>query len=142
MEELAYLSSAVRPLTDPELEALLAKARERNERLGVTGVLLYHDGDFFQYLGGPPVALDEVFGHIRRSPQHRSIITLVRRPISERRFSNWTMGFVKLPKSELLQLSNADWSSALSEMPEAPQESAGIKLLRHYWAQYRATRWN
>lgn len=154
MEELVYVSSAVQGLTDADLEVVLAKARERNQRLGITGVLLYDDGDFFQYLEGSAEALDEVYAHIVQSPQHRSILQLVRGPIAARHFGSWSMGFVKVPKSELLQLAHAQWRSALaaatpattsasaqSDLPSAAQGTPGLELLLLFWRQHRAQRW-
>ena len=49
VEQLAaavYVSSAVRPLTEDEILDILLVARQNNERLGVTGMLLYRDGNF------------------------------------------------------------------------------------------------
>lgn len=162
MEELVYVSSAVQGLTDADLEALLAKARERNQRLGITGVLLYDEGDFFQYLEGSAEALDEAYAHIVQSPQHRSILLLVRGPIAARNFGSWSMGFVKVPKSELLQLAHAQWRSALAaavaapaapaasttrsasaqpDLPSVAQGALGLELLLLFWRQHRAQRW-
>ena len=140
MEELVYVSSAVEQQTDAELEALLTRARERNQRLGLTGVLLYDDGDFFQYLEGPAAALDEVWGLIVRAPQHRSILQLVRGPIAARNFGRWSMGFVKVPKSALLQLAQADWRTSLATAPDPGRATPGIELLQHFWRQHRVRR--
>ena len=51
---LSYVSSAVRKLDDHELLEVLRVARKNNERLGVTGMLLYHDGNFMQILEALP----------------------------------------------------------------------------------------
>ena len=48
MIAIVYISSAVQPLSDADLEALLAQSREKNGRLKVTGILLYKDGDIMQ----------------------------------------------------------------------------------------------
>ena len=56
MFHLVYVSSAVRPFSKSELVELLNVTRDNNSRLGVTGMLLYRDGNFMQVLeGGEPV---------------------------------------------------------------------------------------
>ncbi len=52
MFSLTYVSSAVRPFAEDELADLLAVSRQNNARLGITGMLLYKDGNFMQVLEG------------------------------------------------------------------------------------------
>jgi hypothetical protein len=52
MFHLVYASSAARPFTTLELQAFLEQARQKNARFGVTGMLLYKDGNFMQALEG------------------------------------------------------------------------------------------
>jgi hypothetical protein len=47
---LVYFSSATKECTKPELQKLLDEARKKNTKLGVTGMLLYKDGNFMQVL--------------------------------------------------------------------------------------------
>ena len=49
---LIYVSSAIKLMHDDELLLLLEKARENNSRLGITGMLLYKEGNFMQMLEG------------------------------------------------------------------------------------------
>lgn len=135
LEAVVYTSSAARGITDALLERLLVDARRKNEELGVTGVLLFHDGSFFQYFEGPPPAVEEVYERIRNSQLHRGIIELMRRPIEQRCFGNWLMGFTRVPSSTVLQLSNADWKLSLStvESSSCSPASDGLALLQHFW---------
>lgn len=48
MYQLVYLSSAVELFREEELKDLLATSRLNNEKLHVTGMLLYHEGNFIQ----------------------------------------------------------------------------------------------
>ena len=50
--QLVYASRAAQPFTDAELVELLTRSRQKNDRLDVTGMLLYHDGSFIQALEG------------------------------------------------------------------------------------------
>ena len=57
LTNLCYVSSATRSLSVAQLTDLLIDARQFNQSVQVTGVLLHHDGGFFQYLEGPPAAI-------------------------------------------------------------------------------------
>jgi hypothetical protein len=46
MIQYIYVSSSVKPFSNEELLELLGKSRENNERLGITGMLVYKGGVF------------------------------------------------------------------------------------------------
>jgi Sensors of blue-light using FAD len=50
MIQLVYVSSSVKPFCDNELLQLLERCRRNNDKLGITGMLLYKNGDFMQAL--------------------------------------------------------------------------------------------
>jgi hypothetical protein len=93
---LVYVSSATHWLSSAELGRLVRGARERNARLGVTGVLLYSYGNFMQYLEGPAESVGTVYEHIKASPLHAGIIELLREPIEAREFVDWSMAFKEI----------------------------------------------
>ncbi|MGE0789288.1 MAG: BLUF domain-containing protein [Sandaracinaceae bacterium] len=93
LTELVYSSRATRRLSSTELEGILTQVRARNAERGITGVLLHHEGSFLQVLEGPPLELTELFAKIGRDPRHDGIVLLRRRPIRERHFASWSMGF-------------------------------------------------
>jgi len=49
---LVYVSSAVTFFSSAELVTLLEKSRANNTRLGISGLLLYKDGNTMQLLEG------------------------------------------------------------------------------------------
>ncbi len=93
IDALVYVSTAVRIPSTAELEHLLTRARARNADHAVTGVLLYSDGNFMQYLEGPGAGIDTVYEFIKIDPLHRGIIELIREPIPRREFAQWSMAF-------------------------------------------------
>jgi hypothetical protein len=133
---IAYVSSAVPGLGEPELEELLDSARGRNVQLGVTGVLLLHEGSFFQYFEGPTAGVEEVWGRIRRSRLHHGM-PLLRAPIAQRVFPDWLMGFTRAPQSVLLQLANASWHSTVDALGTRARAGDGLALLLHFWTSSR-----
>lgn len=101
MFHLVYVSTAVAPFSKAELLALLARSRENNAASGITGMLLYKDGNFMQVLEGEEDAVLATHARIGRDPRHRGLMTLLQEPIAERRFSEWSMGFRDLRSPEV-----------------------------------------
>ena len=96
MYMLVYVSSAVELFSDEELSQLLAKSRENNIARGVTGLLLYKDGNFMQFLEGPKEQVLEVMNKVKADQRHRGVIVLLQQEHEGREFEEWSMGFKKL----------------------------------------------
>ncbi|MEM1051266.1 MAG: BLUF domain-containing protein [Pseudomonadota bacterium] len=88
---LTYQSRASAPPSDNELNELVARARLRNQSVGVTGMLLYEDGRFLQTLEGPPDGLGAVWGSIQRDERHKDIELLSEHYVEARLFSDWDL---------------------------------------------------
>jgi hypothetical protein len=101
MIQLVYASAAARPFTSNELRDLLAKARTNNSSLGVTGLLLYNHGSFFQVLEGRQEIVDPLYERIEHDPRHDRILILSRKDIEEPSFGEWNMGFLDLDRTAL-----------------------------------------
>ncbi len=92
--QMVYSSAAVRSLSTTALATLLEQARVNNARLGVTGLLLYHQGSFIQALEGPKDVVEELFQKIKRDPRHDTVVELLSRTLEARQFPHWSMGFL------------------------------------------------
>ena len=99
-----YVSSATTRLREDEILEILRVARQNNERLDITGMLLYREGNFLQVLEGPASAVDSLLQEIRRDPRHHGLILMSRKGIEERQFGDWRMAFRNMSK----ELSSAD----------------------------------
>jgi hypothetical protein len=88
---LIYISKAVRLLTPAELAHLAERAQARNLSEDVTGLLLYSDGAFMQYLEGPAPGMSRIYAVIKADTLHYGVIDLLREPIQEREFAGWSM---------------------------------------------------
>ncbi len=98
---IIYSSAATSPMSQHDLIGLLAKAREKNTRLGVTGMLLYVEGSFLQVLEGEPDIVDPLFERIAGDQRHSTVVTIIREPIARRSFDEWSMGFANVTADEL-----------------------------------------
>lgn len=92
--QIAYFSRATSPMDDDALLKLLEKARTKNFRRGVGGLLLYRDDSFLQILEGPAAEVESLLEIIRKDGRHHGVRLLFREDVAERVFSGWRMGFV------------------------------------------------
>ena len=92
---VVYVSRSLlpEPGAEAELERILARARQGNAALGVTGALLFSEDCFAQALEGPAPAVEEVFEAIQRDPRHADVAVLEAAPIPEREFGAWSMAY-------------------------------------------------
>ncbi len=106
MEHVIYASAATTELGAPELAELLAKARTANERAGLTGMLLHSDADgsFFQVLEGETEAIDRLLSKLRADQRHSHLTIIIREPILQRDFADWTMGFASVSPEKLRKI--------------------------------------
>ncbi|MET4107643.1 BLUF domain-containing protein [Hymenobacter sp. UYP22] len=93
MKHIVYLSRAVHPLSDQDLQELLTQSRRDNARHGITGILFYSHGHIAQLFEGEPEVADSLFERIARDGRHSDVHKLVDRPITARSFPSWAMAF-------------------------------------------------
>ncbi|TQK20658.1 FAD-dependent sensor of blue light [Microbacterium sp. SLBN-154] len=95
-----YTSTAREPMDDGQLTDLLRASRERNAAAGITGLLVYRAGRFFQVIEGPAAEVRRLYDSIAVDPRHHAVRTLVEDRVDERHFAEWTMGFERVPDHE------------------------------------------
>lgn len=93
MHHLIYMSTAVQPLNDAELAALLEHARLHNELDHITGALVYGDGRFMQIIEGEKTALDALYKRLLQDERHIGLVKLADKEIAARSFAEWSMAF-------------------------------------------------
>ena len=101
---IVYTSVAAREFSREELTGILKKARAANESLGVTGMLLFSEGTFFQVLEGRPEVVDALYRKISQDQRHIRSTTIVREAIAKRFFGDWSMGFPDVTETELAEM--------------------------------------
>ena len=104
---IIYVSSAVNPFSDAELDSLLIDSRAFNKANAITGVLLYADGNFMQCLEGPADSILRAYDRILSSRLHKGLIELNRSKIETRSFESWEMGLLRPTNAEFISISNA-----------------------------------
>lgn len=104
MEYLIYISTAKRLLDEDELTEILKVSKKNNELNEITGLLLYSEGTFIQFLEGPTDKLNATYEAIINDERHKNVIKLVEEPAQERCFPDWSMGFKSGNSRELEQM--------------------------------------
>lgn len=125
---IVYVSAATRKMTDAELLALLKQAREVNASHGVTGLLLYNDGNFMQLLQGPAADVRNIYSAIESDARHHMVIPIVDETGLPREFADWSMAWG--------QLDARAWEALMSELsPDGSALSDGsvASLLKSFW---------
>ncbi len=108
MYRIIYLSSAVNPMNDFELDELLLKAKDNNLRNNISGILLHIDGDFLQVLEGEKQNVIALFDKIKHDPRHQSILTVIEGKIQNRQFIDWSMGYKSTKYQEINKIEDLE----------------------------------
>lgn len=98
--QLIYVSSAVKVFTQQQLSDLLETARAANHHHHITGLLLYKDGNFMQVIEGEEQAIDQLMSNLQNDQRHNGIIQILKEPVQQRNFADWSMGFKNISNEE------------------------------------------
>lgn len=101
---ITYISTAIEGLTLENVRDILSKSRKNNPQLGLTGLLLYVEGDFIQTLEGPKENIDTLYQTICLDPRHFQIMKILEGQTEERQFGSWAMTGRSLSQADILKL--------------------------------------
>jgi hypothetical protein len=130
LRRLIYISSATRDFGQAELDQILAQSRANNTACGLTGMLLFHDGCFFQVLEGDSASVERTYAAISRDTRHGGVIVLESRTVADRGFPQWSMGYIG---AHALHPTQRQWlvdlsARVCSDNPQPLSEVAGIDV--------------
>lgn len=94
------------------LATIIEKSIQNNQRDGITGLLIYDDGEFVQYIEGAPQQVSRCWDRIRLDNRHEELDLLLDAPRTQRAVPQWSM-------------------KLLHEMPNDPAMVAGHDLTRY-----------
>ncbi|MCX7110337.1 MAG: BLUF domain-containing protein [Proteobacteria bacterium] len=132
--QLIYLSSLSDIRLEHEIGKILESSVRNNNENGITGMLLYANGNFLQVLEGERNAVEEAFARICADPRHYDIIVLLREPIAQRNFSQWSMGYQHLNEHDIRAFPKCAPLFKFRDNDEAIRAEPGIalELLRQF----------
>ncbi|MGK0440229.1 MAG: hypothetical protein ACJA0N_000014 [Pseudohongiellaceae bacterium] len=137
LESVVYVSSATKLLSPQEIAHLLTHARDYNKAHQITGMLIYIGGNFMQYLEGPSDKLDIIYKIILDDHRHKGVIELIRKTITAREFSGWSMAYnTKDADGHTGSIEEKQLITSILSPIEARPGAAQI-LLHNFWAKNR-----
>lgn len=92
---LVYCSQASDGVENADVDTIIATSRRRNPALGITGVLVFGGGVFFQWIEGPKAEVMGLVKLIEADPRHELFVILsTDEEVRERIFPTWDMELV------------------------------------------------
>ncbi len=90
-----YCSRATVSVDAAAVDSIIKSSRRSNPEYGITGVLVFGSGIFFQWLEGPRDNVMSLMEHLKTDPRHENVVMLTENEeVRERLFPNWDMELV------------------------------------------------
>ena len=87
-----YCSRAAEGVGDVEVGHIVELAQRRNLARGITGVLVFGSGVFFQWIEGPAGQMKDLIASLHGDPRHYDVVSLDQSEEKrERLYPNWEM---------------------------------------------------
>lgn len=91
-----YCSRATSGVDAAAVDRIIAASQRNNPRWGITGMLVFGSGIFFQWLEGPRASIERLMTLLRSDDRHEQIIMLSEvEEARERLFPEWDMELVE-----------------------------------------------
>src|SRR5208283_4698336 len=104
----------------------------RNQARGITGVLIFVDGVFFQILEGEKDVVIDLMESIQRDTRHSGVKVYRERETDERAFASWSMAYLSPSAEEVSRWAQLDGTttigSVLSSLESEPGRLPGMVI--------------
>lgn len=92
IKQLIYLSRANSEFSQSDIDDLVDKANLKNKALGISGILIYRDGYFVQFIEGPIDNISQLYSSIQSDPRHEIFSLIYQREGNfPKFFEDWQM---------------------------------------------------
>lgn len=120
--QVAYCSRASSDVDRAVLQRIVATAQRHNPAHGITGMLVFGSGIFFQWLEGPHEHVVALMQRLRGDPRHDTMVELSQgEEVRERLFPQWDM---ELVTSDHIR-------EVLEDALESASDEHNLRALRH-----------
>ena len=124
LKYLVYVSREARPLSQEDLNNILAVSQRYNDANLVSGMLLYVEGRFFQVLEGPLSEVNKLYAKISQDSRHKESTIVAQGDLDKRFFKGWNMRFNKVSEKEFALLTGvrkfSTWFHVKPKDPDNP----------------------
>ena len=121
LHQTVYCSLASEGVDEHTVARIVEQAHAANPGLGITGMLVFGGGVFFQWIEGPRDHIVPLMDRIRADPRHHQVVTLSEsEEVRERLFPDWDMELV----------TSAEIRDVLLDAMATAQDEKNIETLR------------
>ena len=126
LETFVYCSRAADSVDEAEVKRIIEFSQARNVARGITGILVFGSGVFFQWIEGPPAEVQSLISNLHSDARHYDIVTLDRSVEKrERLYPDWEMEHVEADDIRLV----------LEEALESAEDAHNIAALTRILGQ-------
>ena len=91
---ICYVSTAKSNLLKDEINEILSMTEIANNQRGITGLLLYSEGNFFQIIEGEKEETERLYKDIKNDARHFNLIKVFGKEISKDSFDGYKSDFI------------------------------------------------
>jgi hypothetical protein len=115
LHEILYCS-VLSPDQNPAIVGqIVADARARNARNGITGLLVFDGMRFYQHLEGPGDGVIRLMSRIEMDTRHAQVRVVYEGALAQRRYQRFDLGLAEVEDGEALEkLGSLDGDGALA----------------------------
>ncbi len=134
---IVYFSSSVGLFQEEDLSIILRQSRRNNVRSGITGVMLCVRGSIIQVLEGEKEIVEALYKRIEQDQRHKEVTRVLNRPIGQRLFADWAMGYETITSSQLDDIKTIVNFDNEKEASSASQENIILKTIKVFYESNR-----
>ena len=132
--KLVY-ASKFKPGIDPsELAKIHLLAGRNNKKNDITGVLIFGNDYFLQYIEGTSEALNTLYSKVINDPRHEDVRLLDYSAIPERLFEKWAMKLFMLTEENLKIAENLTQTKDYN--PQKMNGATALKFIQTFLTQH------
>ena|SRR5690606_33190438 len=126
---VSYVSTAQRDMEPSEVVELLDQTEVRNNKLGISGLLIYSEGNFFEVLEGGKELILELYDVIRQDDRHKNIIQIFEKSINGKPF-NPENGYFISANTQYKKLNIDNFQQCIQDLDEGTQKVVNNMLIQ------------
>jgi len=132
---LCYKSELNPKIKEEEIMQILITAQKFNLKNSITGMLLYIDGHFIQFLEGEKEIISSLYRKIMIDRRHYGVKTLSEGAATYRLFPNWVMGFRTLNEQDVRDMAemNGQKEFSIEKLLDNADPHIAIELMKSFY---------
>lgn len=126
---ISYVSTAQKDLEPGEVVELLDQTEVRNNKLGIHGLLIYSEGNFFEVLEGQKEMILELYDSIRQDGRHKNIIPIFEKSINGKPFDPENGYFISA-NTQYKKIKVENFQNCIKDLDESTRKVVNNMLIQ------------